>query len=141
MARKVVNQARIVAIREFREALANPDAAYAPVPVPSYTSAPAPVRIVAPEPMPHMAASAVSAGPWVTLTATEAVEKFFEHNPRTGGKDGKARKGGSAWTAKTREQFKLPALLLEQVMHGRPLRPADQPEVHPEGPPDQARRP
>lgn len=121
MARKVVNQARIVAIREFREALANPDAAYAPVPVPSYTSAPAPVRIVAPEPMPHIAASAVSAGPWVTLTATEAVEKFFEHNPRTGGKDGKARKGGSAWTAKTREQFKLPAVLLEQVMHGRPL--------------------
>lgn len=121
MARKVVNQARIVAIREFREALANPDAAYAPVPVPSYSSAPAPVGIVAPEPMPHMAAPAVSTGPWATLTATEAVEKFFEHNPRTGGKDGKASKGGSAWTPKTREQFKLPALLLEQVMRGRPL--------------------
>lgn len=121
MARKVVNQARIVAIREFREALANPDAAYAPVPVPSYSSAPAPVGIASPATVPHGAAPAVSVGPWAQLTATEAVEKFFEHNPRTGGKDGKARKGGSAWTPKTREQFKLAALLLEQVMHGRPL--------------------
>lgn len=121
MARKVVNQARIVAIREFREALAHPSAAYAPVPVPRYDAAQVsadsiahdrPTQAILPEP---------AAGPWATLTATEAVQKFFEHNPRTGGKDGKARKGGSAWTLKTREQFKLPALLLEQVMHGRPL--------------------
>jgi len=32
MTRKVVNEARIVAIREFREVLANPDSAYLPVP-------------------------------------------------------------------------------------------------------------
>lgn len=36
MARKVVNQARIEAIQEFRAALANPGAAYAPVPVAGY---------------------------------------------------------------------------------------------------------
>jgi hypothetical protein len=36
MARKVVNQARIEAIREFRQTLANPRAAYAPVPVAGY---------------------------------------------------------------------------------------------------------
>lgn len=36
MARKVVNQARIEAIREFRAALANPGADYAPVPVAGY---------------------------------------------------------------------------------------------------------
>jgi integrase len=121
MARKVVNQARIVAIREFRESLANPDVAYAPVPLPGYNPAPAPLHPVAPQPLPHMVPPAVTAGPWAQLTATEAAQKFFEHNPRTGGKDGKARKGGAAWTPKTREQFKLPALLLEQVMHGRPL--------------------
>jgi integrase len=56
------------------------------------------------------------------MTPTEAVEKFFEHNPRTGGKDGTSRrKSGEPWTKKTREQFRLPALLLEQVMQGRPL--------------------
>ena len=36
MARKVVNEARIVAIREFREVLANPGVAYAPVPRTEY---------------------------------------------------------------------------------------------------------
>lgn len=56
------------------------------------------------------------------MTPTAAVEKFFEHNPRTGGVDGTARRrSGEPWTEKTREQFRLPALLLEQAMHGRPL--------------------
>jgi integrase len=121
MARKVVNQARIAAIRQFREALVNPNAAYGAMPLPSYNPASAHMATTGQAAMPHTAAPAVSASPWATLTATEAAEKFFEHNPRTGRKDGKARKGGSAWTAKTREQFKLSALLLEEVMHGRPL--------------------
>jgi len=91
MARKVVNEARIVAIREFREVLANPGSAYAPV-------------------------------PYATMTATEALEKFFDHNPKTGGKDGNSRrKNGQAWQANTRKQARASARLLEQVMEGRPL--------------------
>lgn len=58
---------------------------------------------------------------WRRLKPTEAAARFIDHNPRTGGADGRARKKGSTWTAKTREQFKLPALLLEQLMEGRPL--------------------
>jgi integrase len=121
MARKVVNEARIVAIREFREVLANPGAAYAPVPIAEYEPAPqypaVPVAPVAPVP-PQPAV----AGPWASMTPTEAVEKFFAHNPRTGGADGTASKTGmKPWTAKTREQFRLPAQFLEEVMEGRPL--------------------
>ena len=121
MARKVVNEARIVAIREFREVLANPGAAYAPVPITEYEPAPqypaVPVTPAAPVP-PQPAV----AGPWATMTPTEAVEKFFAHNPRTGGADGTASKTGmKPWTAKTREQFRLPAQFLEEVMEGRPL--------------------
>lgn len=122
MARKVVHQARIEAIREFRAALANPGAAYAPVPVAGYEPLAQPSSFAA---APHASpapAAPIIAGPWATLTPTEAVEKFFEHNPRTGGKDGTARrKSGEPWTHKTREQFKLPGLLLEQIMHGQPL--------------------
>ena len=122
MARKVVNQARIEAIREFRAALANPGAAYAPVPVAGYEALTQPSSFTATPHAPPAPAAPIIAGPWATLTPTEAVEKFFEHNPRTGGKDGTARrKSGEPWTNKTREQFKLPALLLEQIMHGQPL--------------------
>jgi integrase len=122
MARKVVNQARIEAIREFRQTLANPGAAYAPVPVAGYEQLAQPQLNVSAPQMPPPQAAPVIVGPWTTMTPTEAVEKFFEHNPRTGGKDGTARrKSGEPWTNKTREQFKLPALLLEQVMHGQPL--------------------
>ena len=121
MARKVVNEARIVAIREFREVLANPGAAYPPVPIGQYESAPqhlaAPATHLAP-----VAAQPTVAGPWATMTPTEAMEKFFAHNPKTGGKDGKSRKkNGAAWTAKTRKQALVAARLLEQVMEGRPL--------------------
>jgi integrase len=122
MARKVVNQARIEAIQEFRAALANPGAAYAPVPVAGYEPQAQPSAFAATPHAPPAPAAPIIAGPWATLTPTEAVEKFFEHNPRTGGKDGTARrKSGEPWTNKTREQFKLPALLLEQIMHGQPL--------------------
>jgi integrase len=122
MARKVVNQARIEAIREFRQALANPGAAYAPVPVAGYEQPAQPLPHASAPPMPQAPTAPLVAGPWATMTPTEAVEKFFEHNPRTGGKDGKSRrKSGEPWTEKTREQFRLPALLLEQVMHGKPL--------------------
>ena len=121
MARKVVNEARIVAIREFREVLANPGAAYAPVPIAEYEPAPqypaVPVTPAAPVP-PQPAV----AGPWATMTPTEAVEEFFAQNPRTGGADGtESRSGEKPWTAKTREQFRLPAQFLQEVMSGRPL--------------------
>lgn len=122
MARKVVNQARAEAIREFRTTLTNPGAAYAPVPVAGYEQLTQPASYAATPKTSQAPAAPVVAGPWATMTPTEAVEKFFEHNPRTGGKDGTARrKSGEPWTNKTREQFKLPALLLEQVMHGHPL--------------------
>ncbi len=116
MARKVVNQARIEAIREFRGALADPAAAYPTVPMAEY-------QPVAPQPIVSAAnAHPAAAGPYAVMTPTEAAKKFFEHNPRTGGKDGTFRKkGGDPWTQKTRDQFELPALLLEQVMDGRPL--------------------
>lgn len=121
MARKVVNEARIVAIREFREVLANPGSAYAPVPRSEYE--PAPQYVVSPPvssapPPPQTAAP----GPYATMTATEALEKFFAHNPKTGGKDGTSRrKNGQAWTAKTRKQAGVAARFLEEVMEGRPL--------------------
>ena len=121
MARKVVNEARIVAIREFREVLANPGAAYPPVPIGQYESAPQPLAAPATHLAP-VAAQPTVAGPWATMTPTEAMEKFFAHNPKTGGKDGKSRKkNGAAWTAKTRKQALVAARLLEQVMQGRPL--------------------
>ncbi|GMN04108.1 hypothetical protein MTsPCn3_28390 [Erythrobacter sp. MTPC3] len=121
MARKVVNEARIVAIREFRELLANPGAAYAPVPIAEYEPAPqypaVPMAPVAPAP-----AQPAVAGPWATMTPTEAVEEFFAQNPRTGGADGtESRSGEKPWTAKTREQFRLPAQFLQEVMGSRPL--------------------
>ena len=121
MARKVVNEARIVAIREFREVLANPGAAYPPVPIGEYVPAPQYVAAAPPTAAPVPAPPAV-AGPWATMTPTEAMEKFFEHNPKTGGKDGKSRKkNGEAWKAGTRKQARVAARLLEQVMEGRPL--------------------
>lgn len=121
MARKVVNEARIVAIREFRETLANPGAAYGPVPTAEYELAsqnPAvPVTPAAPVP-PQLAV----AGPWATMTPTEAVERFFAEHPRTGGADGtESRSGEKPWTAKTREQFRLPAQFLQEIMGDRPL--------------------
>lgn len=122
MARKVVNQARIEAIREFRQVLTNPGDAYAPVPVAGYEQ-PGPAQPYSPTPNTQQGLTQpIVSGPWPTMRPTEAVEKFFEHNPRTGGLDGTARRrSGEPWTEKTREQFRLPALLLEQVMHGRPL--------------------
>lgn len=124
MARKVVNEARIVAIREFRDVLANPGSAFPPVPIGGYEMPP---QAIAPPAAPAAPAASVipspaAAGPWATMTPTEAVEKFFAHNPRTGGADGKSRKAGmKPWTEKTREQFRLPAQFLEEVMGGRPL--------------------
>ena len=121
MARKVVNQARVEAIREFRASLTKPGAAYSPVPLVDFAQPAAPLTSVpsAPAPTPtYVDTTSV----WANMTATEAAEKFFEHNPRTGGKDGSSRrKASEPWTSKTREQFKLPALLLEQVMGSRPL--------------------
>ena len=121
MARKVVNEARIVAIREFREVLANPGSAYAPVPRNEYEPT---LQDVVPAPIPSAPSPAQPAvtGPYATMTATEALEKFFEHNPRTGGKDGNSRrKNGQAWTAKTRKQARVAARFLNDVMEGRPL--------------------
>lgn len=118
MARRTVNEARIVAIREFRETLANPGAAYAPVPITDYAPAPQ----YGAQPAPLAPAQPVVEGPWASMTPTQAAEKFFEHNPRTGGKDGSSRKKGrKPWTEKTRDQFRLPAQFLEEVMGGRPL--------------------
>ncbi|MEL7691484.1 site-specific integrase [Citromicrobium bathyomarinum] len=120
MARKVVNEARIVAIREFREVLANPGCAYPSVPIAQYE--PAAQHSAAPAVSTAPPAQPATAGPWATMTPTQAVDKFFEYNPRTGGKDGTASKTGmKPWTAKTRDQFRLPAQFLEEVMDGRPL--------------------
>lgn len=118
MAKKVIRQAKLEAIREFRAALSAPSRTYAPVPAMGYEAAqPHHVSNPTQQPTPHLAGTSE----WAGLTATQAVEKFITHHPRTGGDDGTQRKGGRRWTDKTREQFKLPALLLEQVMGGRPL--------------------
>lgn len=120
MARKVVNEARIVAIREFRELLDNPGAAYAPVPIGAYE--PSPEYNAAPIASQPKAPVQPVASLWLTMTPIEAMEKYFEHNPKTGGRDGNSRKrNGTAWTAKTRKQARVSARLLEQVMEGRPL--------------------
>lgn len=125
MARKNVHQARVDAIREFRRVLLNPSLAYPKVPVAGFTVEDAgvmPVYPTANATIPNAAHAIQPGHPWAEMTPTEAVEKFFDHNPKTGGSDGQSRrKTGGAWTPKTREQFRLPALLLEQVMYGRPL--------------------
>ncbi|AEG50644.1 integrase family protein [Sphingobium chlorophenolicum L-1] len=123
MALRVVHQAAVEALREYKRNLENPGAAFPPVPV---TGADLPVPS-----LPAWATGGPSRGgtqppvalqsPWATMTASQAAAAFIDANPRTGGHDGNARKKGSSWTEKTREQFKLPALLLEQVMTGRPL--------------------
>ena len=122
MAQKVVHQAKVQAIREFRATLANPGKAFPIVPIAEFGG----VNIqplclqAAPLPEPIYPPANVD-GIWMTMTPTEAVNRYIRHNPKTGGSNAKARKGGASWTDKTREQFKLPALLLEQVMKGRPL--------------------
>lgn len=117
MARKVVHQARVTAIGEFRQALIDPAAAYRSVPLEGYGNAGS-IVAVAPSPVPSLG----EPGPWASMTAVEAVEKFFDHNPRTGGSDGTdSRPGEEPWTYKTREQFRLPAQFLHEVMKGRPL--------------------
>lgn len=117
LARKVVNQARLTAIGEFRQALIDPAAAYRPVPLEGYGVG---TTAAAAAPPPPSATS--DAGLWASMTAPEAVEKFFAHNPRTGGSDGSDSKPGEEpWTDKTREQFRLPAQFLHEVMEGRPL--------------------
>lgn len=129
MARKVVHQARIVAVREYRNVLENPEAAYPTVPVAGYGSPTVPYTLVPPQlqpqpSTPRLAAGSpeVAAGPWATMRPTEAVEKFFHYNPRTGGADGTVRKrGAKPWTEKTRNQCRVAARLLDQVMQGRPL--------------------
>ena len=116
MARKVVNMARVDSIRRFRDALANPGLAYAPVPVAAYNQANLPPAATSTIPNPNLVTE------WTTMTPTAAAQKFFAQNPRTGGADGTtSRRGEEPWTAKTRQQFELSALLLEQVMKGRPL--------------------
>lgn len=123
MAQRVIHQATVEALREYRRTLESPGGAYPPVPaygdtLPIAAAAAAPAigvaGMIAPQPEPPTS-------PWQTMTATTAANAFIEANPRTGGHDGNARKKGAIWTAKTREQFKLPGLLLEQIMGGRPL--------------------
>ncbi|MEP2722599.1 site-specific integrase [Roseibium sp.] len=122
MARKVIHQARIEAIREFRQVLSNPGAAYAPVPITGYEPDMQYAAPPATSAGPSAPAQPMAAGPWASMTPTQAAEKFFEHNPRTGGKDGSSRKKGKKpWTEKTRDQFRLPAQFLEEVTGGRPL--------------------
>lgn len=127
MAKRIIHQASVQAIREYREIVANPGAVYLPAlmapPAPYVAPAPAPI-LSAPRPPAADAlinATDGSPSPWRTMTPSEAAAAFIEANPRTGGLDGNARKKGPSWTEKTREQFKLPALLLEQIMEGRPL--------------------
>lgn len=125
MARKSVHQARVDAIREFRKVLLNPSLAYPKVPVAGFAvenTTPTLAHSMPIAAAPNEANIARSNNPFATMTPTEAVEKFFDHHPKTGGSDGTSgQKAGRAWAAKTREQFRLPALLLEQVMGGRPL--------------------
>ncbi len=127
MAKRIIHQASVQAIREYREIVANHGAVYLPAlmapPAPYVAPAPAPA-LSAPRPPAADAlinATDGSPSPGRTMTPSEAAAAFIEANPRTGGLDGNARKKGPSWTEKTREQFKLPALLLEQIMEGRPL--------------------
>ncbi len=132
MAKRIIHQAGVQAIKEYREIVANPGAAYPPIAMASPaaylapTPSPAPIASAPPSlPVPTAAeivdGADASMSQWRTMSPSEAAAAFIEANPRTGGSDGNARKKGPSWTEKTREQFKLPALLLEQVMEGRPL--------------------
>lgn len=121
IARKVVSQARVEAIQEFRQALINPSSAYARVPVVGFDDA-RPVRAVPTEPLVQPVTDATSEpSEYASMTPTQACEKFFELNVQTGGPDGTLEDESESWTAKTREQFRLPALLIEEVMNGQPL--------------------
>ena len=123
MARRVIHQATVEALREYRRTLDDPGAAYPPVPAYDEDA-----RTTSASVFPPVASADAIVPPpvappsqWQVMTPTAAATAFIDANPRTGGHDGNARKKGSSWTEKTREQFKLPALLLEQIMNGRPL--------------------
>ncbi len=122
MAITVIHAAKMKAVQEQRALIENPLPAYQTIPLHEHetasdSGAPTPLQPISPP-----ASPAVEAGSkWALLTASQASLSFIEANPKTGGLDGQARKRGNSWDAKTREQFKLPALLLEQVMGGRPL--------------------
>ena len=123
MALRVVHQAAVEALREYKRNLENPGAAFMPVPVfGNDLPAPSlPASAIGDPGQGRTEPPAALQSRWATMTASQAAAAFIDANPRTGGHDGNARKKGSSWTEKTREQFKLPALLLEQVMTGRPL--------------------
>ncbi|RZI61408.1 MAG: integrase, partial [Zymomonas sp.] len=130
MAHKIVHDARITAIRDYRKRLDNPSTAYPSVPVHFQEMAPVPDAVASARSVTHdhaveaPPASTPGAGAdsiWRQMGAFEAAAQFIEANPKTGGAEGDVRKHGKIWTKKTRDQFELPALLLEQVMEGRPL--------------------
>ena len=83
MARKVVNEARIVAIREFREILANPGAAYAPVPrtehEPTAQYVASPLVTSAPSPYP-----AYGSGPFCELDRDRSAGEIFRSQSQDG---------------------------------------------------------
>ncbi len=98
MAQRVVHQATIEALREYRRTLENPGGAYPAVPAYDDT----PLLMAATELTAIGVATATTpqseppTSPWSTMTATTAANAFIDANPRTGSHDGNARKKGSS---------------------------------------------
>ena len=113
MAKRMIHRAKGEAIREYRKTLGGDQ--HEP-PIVTEQTVPAAQHANSVQSAPLGGDPALS-----NLSASQAAHHFIDANPRTGGADGTARKRGPSWTSKTRDQFKLPALLLEQVMDGRPL--------------------
>jgi hypothetical protein len=71
---------------------------------------------------PNEANIAQSNNLWTTMTPTEAVEKFFDQNPKRAALMANAvGRPETHGLKRPASSFRLPALLLEQVMYGRPL--------------------
>src|SRR3546814_9359746 len=88
MAKRIIHQASVQAIREYREIVANPGAVYLPAlmapPAPYVAPAPAPI-LSAPRPPAADAlinATDGSPSPWRTMTPSAAAAAFIEANPR-----------------------------------------------------------
>lgn len=117
IARKVGLEGRLAAALEYRRRLADPASMWSGMAEEATASA---APVVAGRPASGEAAPPEPqiAEPWLSMTPTQAAERFIADNPKiVGDARRKAR-----WTDKTRSQFLSAARLLEKSYGARPIR-------------------
>lgn len=123
IARKINLEGRLAAALEYRRRLADPASMWSNMQTSDVGLTPATVRAPAPaEPPPVLPAIAET---WLSMTATQAAERFIADNPKiVGDARRKAR-----WTEKTRSQFLSAARLFQKSYSDRPIRLAAREDV------------